>query len=173
MYSIPYSWSWCTLGEISKQISDGTHRTPKYVNDGVPFLSISNISTGKYDGRPKYITELEHKELIRRCKPEKDDILICRIGTLGKPYIIDFNFEFSIFVSLGLIKLMDKSLVNYVQRVLSSPLSLKFIDKIKVGGGTHTYKINVENLYGFPIPIPPFNELNRIMLKLDQIFFQF
>lgn len=166
---IPTSWKWATLGEISRQISDGTHKTPKYVINGIPFLSIANISSGKYDGKPKYIALEEHRQLIKRCKPELDDILLCRIGTLGKPFINKLNFEFSIFVSLGLIKLIDKNSVQFMKFVLESPLSYKFIEKIKVGGGTHTFKINVENIYGFPIPIPPVHEQIRIIKRLNQL----
>ena len=169
LFNIPSSWRWATLGEISKQISDGTHKTPKYVMSGIPFLSIANISSGKYDWEPKYITLEEHEQLIKRCKPEFDDILLCRIGTLGKPFINKLNFEFSIFVSLGLIKLIDKTSVQFIKFVLESPLSYKFIEKVKVGGGTHTFKINVEDIYGFPIPIPPFKEQIRIIERLMQI----
>ena len=169
LFDIPTSWMWATLGEISRQISDGTHKTPKYVIDGIPFLSIINISSGKYDGRPKYITLDEHQQLIKRCKPELNDILLCRIGTLGKPFINNLNFDYSIFVSLGLIKLIDKNLVQFIKFVLESPLSYKFIEKVKVGGGTHTFKINVEDIYSFPIPVPPLQEQKRIIDQLNQI----
>ena len=115
------------------------------------------------------ISAEEHNQLIKRAKPEFGDLLLCRIGTLGKPYIIDFDFEFSIFVSLALIKPVFKELSIYLKIVLSSPFIQNHIDKIKVGGGTHTYKINLDSLLLFPIPLPPTNEINRIITKLNYL----
>ena len=107
-FEIPESWEWVRLGEISQEISDGTHKTPKYVENGIPFLSVQNISSGKLNIKKiKYISEDEHIKLINRVKPQKNDILICRIGTLGRAIKVNWDFEFSIFVSLGLIRLID------------------------------------------------------------------
>ena len=43
-FEIPKSWEWCRLGTLMSIISDGTHKTPTYVEKGVPFLSVQNIS---------------------------------------------------------------------------------------------------------------------------------
>ncbi len=171
-FALPDSWVWCTLNELAKQITDGTHRTPTYTTTGIPFLSIANISSGKYDGKPKYISIEEHKSLIQRCNPELNDILLCRIGTLGRPFINKLDFEYSIFVSLGLIKLIDRCMSEYVKVVLDSPNSYNFINYVKVGGGTHTFKINVEDIGKFPIPLPPIKEQLKILNKITKIIEQ-
>ena len=171
IFDIKKSWKWCTLGQLTKQITDGTHKTPEYTNAGIPFLSIQNISSGKFDlAHLKYISINEHKVLSKRCNPEVNDILLCRIGTLGKPIINKLDFEFSIFVSLGLIKLVLNEPLNYVYLVLSSPHISNFIDFIKVGGGTHTFKINVEDINKFPIPLPPLAEQQHIVNKVERLF---
>lgn len=128
------------------------------------------MSSGTYDGKCKFITLEEHNSLITRCKPEINDILLCRIGTLGKPFINDLAFEFSIFVSLALIKLIDKQLAYFIKIVLESPNSYSYIDKVKVGGGTHTFKINIEDISTFPIPLPPINEQYRIIKRINCLF---
>lgn len=168
-FSLPSNWMWTTLNQLSMQITDGAHKTPSYIASGIPFLSIANISSGSYDETPKYISFEEHQNLIKRCKPEINDILLCRIGTLGKPFINNLNFDFSIFVSLGLIKLVNKYLSSYVKVVLDSPNSYNFIDFVKVGGGTHTFKINVEDIGKFPIPLPPIEEQNKIVKQINEI----
>ena len=84
-FQIPENWEWSRLGSLLQLVSDGTHKTPNYVDSGVPFLSVQNISSGKLTmDKIKFITEEEHKVLIKRVKPMLGDILICRIGTLGK-----------------------------------------------------------------------------------------
>ena len=92
-------WVEKKLFEIS-DINDGTHKTPDYVNNGIPFFSVENITNST---PPKKISIEEHNKLIKRCHPKKGDILLTRIGTLAKSKIIDWDYEFSIYVSLALI----------------------------------------------------------------------
>lgn len=47
-FDIPENWCWCKLGDIVDKLTDGTHRTPKYVEKGIPFLSVKNLSSGKW-----------------------------------------------------------------------------------------------------------------------------
>lgn len=169
-FEIPDSWEWVRLGTLAQLISDGTHKTPHYVDSGIPFLSVQNISKGYFDlTKIKYITEEEHQKLIERVKPQRNDILICRIGTLGKAIKITIDFEFSIFVSLGLIRLVDTTLIDFIITAINSPLGLKWIDENKVGGGTHTYKINLVDLPNMLIPIPPIAEQHRIVAKIEEL----
>ncbi len=169
-FEIPESWEWVRLGTLAQLISDGTHKTPHYVDSGIPFLSVQNISKGYFDlTKIKYITEEEHQKLIERVKPQRNDILICRIGTLGKAIKITVDFEFSIFVSLGLIRLVDATLIDFIITAINSPLGLKWIDENKVGGGTHTYKINLIDLPNMLIPIPPISEQHRIVAKIEEL----
>lgn len=122
-FEILESWEWVRLGSLMSVISDGTHKTPNYVDHGIPFLSIQNISKGYFDlTRIKYITQEEHERLIQRVKPEKNDILICRIGTLGKAIKCTVNIEFSIFVSLGLLRPIESYTADYIIFAINSPL---------------------------------------------------
>ncbi len=165
-FEIPESWKWVRLNDLCELISDGTHKTPTYVEKGVPFLSVKDISSGYLDfSNTRFISQNEHQSLIQRCKPEKDDILICRIGTLGKAIRIDVEREFSIFVSLGLIKLVNKEIANYVVLAINSGYGFSWIQRVKVGGGTHTFKINLDDLRLMPIPLPPLPEQRRMLEK--------
>ena len=93
-FDIPENWCWCRLGEIVNKLTDGTHRTPKYVEKGIPFLSVKNLSSGKMDfENTKFITPEEHKELYARCNPEKGDMLLTKVGTTGIPVINDSDID--------------------------------------------------------------------------------
>ena len=62
-------------------ISDGTHKTPTYVEKGIPFLSVQNISKGYFDlSKIKYITQEEHEILIKRVKPKKNGVFCTKGG---------------------------------------------------------------------------------------------
>lgn len=93
------------LGNLCTKITDGTHKTPKYLNSGVIFLSAKNVKDFKlncYD--PKFISKEEHLILSNRCNVEKKDLVITKSGSLGMAAMVEFDFEFSIFESLALIK---------------------------------------------------------------------
>ena len=169
-FEIPESWEWVRLIDLCSLISDGTHKTPAYVEYGVPFISVKDISSGVMDfSNVKYITREEHEKLISRCNPEMNDVLLCRIGTLGKAIKICTDKEFSIFVSLGLLKLIEADVADYIVQVINSGYGYRWIDDNKVGGGTHTNKINLDTLRGMPIPIPPLEEQHRIVAKIEEI----
>lgn len=169
-FDIPDNWKWVRLGELCLQITDGTHRTPTYQNEGIPFLSVKNISSGAFDLTDiKYISKEEHSELIKRCKPEKNDVLVCRIGTLGKAITIDIDLEFSIFVSLGLIKTTDKTISDYIVQVINSGYGDTWIKDNKAGGAMHTYKINLNSLALLPVPLAPLSEIERILQLNDEV----
>ncbi|ECQ1428286.1 restriction endonuclease subunit S [Campylobacter coli] len=170
MTNLPQGWEWKSLGEICF-ITDGTHKTPNYIETGIPFLSVKNISKGFFDlSDVKYISLEEHNKLIKRAKPEFGDILICRIGTLGKAIKISLEFEFSIFVSLGLLKPKVKIISDYLVYFLNSYFIEEWINDNKVGGGTHTAKLNLNILEKCPIALPPLKEQERIVGILDESF---
>lgn len=170
-FEIPESWEWCRLQDLVSLISDGTHKTPSYKESGVPFLSVQNISSGKLSlDRIKYISEEEHQKLCERVKPQLGDILVCRIGTLGKALEITWDFEFSIFVSLGLLRPICADVTPYIKLFINSPIGKAWIDDVKVGGGTHTYKINLSDFPNMLIPMPPLQEQHRIIAKIEELF---
>src|SRR5216683_7642029 len=120
----PAGWAISTLGEVALKITDGTHQTPTYVGNGVPFISVKDFSAGRLDlSNTRYITDEEHRILYKRCDPKRGDILIGRIGTLGRAVLIDTDQEFSLFVSVGLIRFSHENIVpDFFRILLNSPL---------------------------------------------------
>ena len=104
-FQIPKSWEWVKFGNIAHQITDGAHHTPTYINEGVPFLSVKDMSSGVLDfSNTRYISHEQHKDLAKRCNPQNGDLLLTKVGTTGIPILINTDKEFSIFVSVALIK---------------------------------------------------------------------
>lgn len=90
--------------------------------------------------------------------------------TLGKAVLVDTDLEFSLFVSVALIR-FDHTSVNpfYSRIVLNSPLALDEFNRIKVGGGTHTNKLNLGDLHTVAFPLPPLAEQRRIVERVDEL----
>lgn len=96
-------WEVKNLGELA-EIKDGTHQTPKYVESGIPFYSVENVTENNFSNT-KYISIEEHKLLTRNYKIEKGDILMTRIGSIGDGKYIDWDVDASFYVSLALLKI--------------------------------------------------------------------
>lgn len=168
-YELPKGWEWVRLGEICSLITDGTHSTPNYVSHGVPFLSVKDVSNGFIDfNDSKFITQQEHEELIKRCKPEYGDVLLTKVGTTGIAKVIDTKREFSIFVSLALLKIINNTLnPYYIEYMLNSPLGKKQSEENTQGIGNKNLVIKC--IKNFIVPLPPLNEQKRIVEKVDQL----
>ena len=167
---LPEGWCWTRLGNLLSLVSDGTHKTPQYTESGVLFLSVQNVSGGSFDlTKVRYISRETHEDLCRRVKPGRGDILLCRIGTLGKPIIVDVDYEFSIFVSLGLLRPISIAIAEWICSCIDSPVGFAWIEKVKVGGGTHTFKINLGDIPDFILPLPPLAEQRRIVERVGEL----
>ena len=170
-FILPRGWTLSTLGTVALKITDGAHQTPTYVGSGVPFVSVKDFSAGRLDlSNTRFITESEHSLLYKRCDPNRGDILIGRIGTLGRAVLVDTDDKFSLFVSVGLIRFSHENIVpEFFRMLLNSPLVEGEFDRIKIGGGTHTNKLNLGDLQTVALPIPPLAEQHRIVAKVDEL----
>jgi len=170
--TIPKSWILTTLENVSTKITDGTHKTPKYQSEGIKFISIKNIRPFKpinWDSYEKYISIAEHRQLIKRCHPERNDILFPRIGTLGFAKRIDFDEEVSIFVGLGLIKPVKKYVLpKYIEFYMNTAMINNLSHKKATGTGRKT--IALEESRRFPFPLPSLPEQHRIVAKIEELF---
>ncbi len=168
---IPAHWNLNKLKFVSYLITDGTHQTPNYIDNGIPFLSIKDISSGKIDfSDVKYISELEHSELYKHAPINKGDMLFTRIGTMGVFVLVDTDKTFDIFVSVGLIKFkkyITLILKKYLMYFFSSLNFLDFINLVKAGGGTTAAKFNLEDVRNSIFTSPPEKEMESIVQYID------
>ena len=93
------------LGDVCIKITDGTHKTPKYLDRGITFISAKNIVNGELNfSDVKYISEDEYMEIQKRCQTELNDILLSKSGSLGEPVIVKSEERLGLFESLAIIK---------------------------------------------------------------------
>ncbi len=151
---VPDDWDVVPLDRLCHTICDGTHFTPRYVAEGVPFYSVENITRDDFVNT-KYISVAEHKILIKRCRPEKGDILMTRItaGVLGDTKMIDWEVDASIYVSLALLKPNDRVCPEYLYRYTKSKEFRNDVEKRALMNATPK-KINMNSIGAIPIPVP-------------------
>ena len=169
-FDIPDSWQWVRLGELATKFTDGTHSTHKYVLAGVPFLSVKDMSRGFLDfSNTKFISEEEHEILYKRCNPEKGDLLITKVGTTGIPVIVDTDKQFSLFVSVALMKFSKRYLdVNFLKELINSPLVQQQAQENTRGVGNKNWVL--DDIRNTIVPLLPLNEQKRIVARIEQLF---
>ena len=124
------------------------------------------MSTGRLSfSNTKFISEKEHKLLSQRCHPRKGDLLLSKVGTTGIPLIIDDDREFSIFVSLALIKFFPKFIdSSFLITLLNSPLVQMQVKENTRGVGNKNWVLTA--ISNTLLVIPPLHEQQRIVEKI-------
>jgi type I restriction enzyme, S subunit len=141
------------------------HKTPNYVDQGIPFVTVKNLTAGPGISFEdiNYITKADHEELVKRTRPEKGDILITKDGTIGVVRIVDTDIEFSIFVSVALVKPVMREMTQYLAYAMSASCVQRQIAP-KGAALKHLYLGDLRNLL---IPLPPLTEQARITQELN------
>ncbi len=158
-----------TVEELCTKITDGTHSTPKYTDEGVHFLSVKDISKGIIDfSNTKYVSEEEHLTLSKRCNVEKDDVLYTKVGTTGIAKVVDTDIEFSIFVSVALLK-PKKDLISsmFFQYILNSPNCYQQSQSRTRGMANRNLVLKDIKQINFPLPPLPIQQ--KVVAYLDEI----
>jgi len=151
----PKGWPILPLKEACTHITDGVHARPTYTESGVPFVSVKDITTGTLDMTDcKFISKADHLAFTKRCKPEYMDILYTKVGaTYGRPALVDTTQEFSIYVSVALIK-PNRKLIDpvFLKEVLASQEVKRQADCSVKGAGVPD--LHLIEIRAFKIPLP-------------------
>ena len=150
------------LGKIC-EIYDGTHQTPKYVNEGIPFISVENIKN--IYGSQKFISIDDYNSY--KIKPQLGDMFMTRIGTIGTCAIVNKKENIAYYVSLALLR-PNHSIVNvgYLKHLIESNIGVNEIRKHSLLHAV-PIKINKNDICKIQIPLPPLSIQQQIVDILD------
>jgi type I restriction enzyme S subunit len=157
---IPENWDVQPLSRVCDMIIDGTHFTPTYVEQGVPFFSVETVTSGDF-ANTKFVSRAAHAELSKRCDPRRGDILLTRIGTLGITRFIDWEVEASIYVSLALLRPAKCISGRYLAAYCQSAQFVRDIEARSLLNATPK-KINLGDIGRVPVPVPTPGEQDPI-----------
>ena len=164
------AWEIKKLEEVTNLITCGVAKRPEYVDEGIPFLSAKNVKNGAVVWKDfKHISLDAHNILTKHNKPQKGDILYTRVGSYGEAAIVDQDVDFSVFVSLTLIKPKLTLLNNFFLKYYLNSEEVKKRAKASING-VGVGNLNVGTVRGFPCPLPSLTEQKRIVEILDQAF---
>ena len=161
---LPNNWEIKKFGDVAK-ITCGVAATPEYVDAsiGIPFFSARNVQNGRLDlNYFQYISVELHKKLTKNTKPERGDILLTRVGAgIGEAAVVNIDFEFSVYVSLTLIKCSKKIESEFIKLLLNTNYYRYLATRDQFAGGG-VQNLNVQMVKDYPIPVPPLLEQKKI-----------
>ena len=166
---LPSPWIWTSLSELSDHIVDGTHKTPKYVEQGVQFISAKDINDFTISfANTKHITAEEHEELWRRCRPSEGDILLTKSGTIGRVAVVKTDHEFSVFESVAVIPISRSVEPQFFAFQIYCTVQGSFGAANQKGVGVR--HLHLEDIRKLPTSLPSLPEQRDIVRPLDDQF---
>jgi type I restriction enzyme, S subunit len=164
--NLPEGWTWASVEEISTKVVDGVHKKPDYVESGIPFVTVRNLTAGPVISfeRLSYVTPQDHALFTQRADPSKGDVLISKDGTLGVVRKVRTDEPFSIFVSVAMIKPVLYEMSDYLEVALSSPQ----VQAQMVPKGSGLQHIHLEDLRLDCVPLAPEDEQKRIVSEVGK-----
>jgi len=144
--------TWSYLNDLATKITDGSHITPNYKEDGIPFLMVRNIGKLTINFDDVKFIDSETDKLLKGCKPKEGDILLTKVGTLGRVAIVPKDKNFNIFVSLAILKEINKINKHYLAVFLLTKNS--YLQFIRYAKGISQPDLHLEDIRKIKVPIP-------------------
>jgi type I restriction enzyme S subunit len=158
------------LENVSRSLTDGAHLTPSFVERGIPFIFVGNVSSGRFHFEGcKYVSEEYYASIKETRRPARGDVLFSAVGaTLGIAAIVHCNDPFCFQRHVAIIKPeRDKVCSEFVWQMLrSGVVHRKSCESIT---GTAQPTIPLRAIRSLRIPLPPLPEQRRIVAYLENL----
>ncbi|MDM1022131.1 restriction endonuclease subunit S [Acinetobacter sp. VNK23] len=159
------------LGQLAKFINGDRGKNypskDSFVDTGIPFINAGCLSdqwvldSSKFN----YISE-EAYDRLSSGKIQKNDILFCLRGSVGKFAVIRDDNKGALASSLVILRGNGKVDVEYLKHYLASSLCTKELDNYQNGAAQPNLSAN--DFKKFLVPLPPLTEQRRVASILDQ-----
>ena len=171
-FDIPESWKWVRIQDLFNVRSALRIHQTDWKTSGIPFfrgrelVQLANNGTADFE---IYISrELYEKNKEKGGVPQKDDILISAVGTLGKVYIVQGTREFYYKDAYILcLENIGKLYPNYIKFALESPYMQTEIRRDSMA--TTVAQLTIIKLQSLLLPLPPLAEQHHIVAKLEEL----
>lgn len=159
------------LDDLCSVIRDGVHKTPTYVPEGIPFVTVKNL-TAETNGISfadcKFISPEDHAEFSKRTDPEVGDILVSKDGTIGVAREITSGLPFNIFVSVALLK-PRRDLIHstFLKTQFNMPfVQRQILDEIK---GVAIRHLHLKDFKRLSLVVPNMNTQLEFVARIERL----
>ena len=145
-------------------ISDGDHQAPPKSDEGVPFITISNITANnRLDlENAMHVPEEYYEGISDTKKAKKNDILYSVVGSFGKPVLVDENLKFVFQRHIAILRPdTNKILPEFLYYSMLNPRFYAIADNLAIGAAQRT--LTLDSLRNIEIEVPSLVEQKRIV----------
>lgn len=164
---IPCDWEVVPLKFLTSNfVKDGPHETPKFIDDGVPFLSVDGIQDNQlvFEGCRNISLE-DHKKYSLKCKPRKGDVLLGKAASVGKVAFVETEREFNVWSPLAVITPKTSGLGKFIYYSLQSTMLQA---QCEIYSNSNTQKnLGMNTIDNLDLPCPSEFEAIQIASFLD------
>lgn len=158
-----------SMNELCSIITDGTHQPPKFQDNGIPFIFVSNLvnNTVTYNAE-KFISEETYGELYKRTPIEIGDLLLSTVGSYGHVAVVVEDEKFLFQRHIAYLK-PKHEIVNsfYLHAALLSPDGQRQIEEKVKGIAQKT--LNLSEIKTILIPLPSIEEQKNFEVFVKQV----
>ncbi|MFQ1969914.1 restriction endonuclease subunit S [Aeromonas veronii] len=157
---VPKGWKKESLSGVTVVI-DCKHRTPTYVESGIPLVSPGTIKWGALDliSPVKRVSDDEYYSLMDHCTVDIGDLVMSRNQSIGVASYVESNEPFALGQDTVLIKPI-KADSKFVFYKLQSEVVQRNI--IQLAGGSTFSRINLADIRKLKLNLPPLPEQKKI-----------
>lgn len=164
------SWKVKKLIDECTDIVDGDHSAPPKSNNGIPFITISNIDKSRYIinfSDSLFVSQNYYDKLKENRKPQKGDVLYTVTGSYGITVPITDEPSFCFQRHIGLIR--PKNTLNSVFLAYwgRSSAIKHYADSVATGIAQKT--VSLTSLRNFPLILPPLSLQEKFASRIEQI----
>ena len=165
---MPEGWAWCRLGELFYHTTGKALKKSNNKGSLRKYITTSNLYWNKFDFtevREMYFTNDE----LDKCTIKKGDLVLCNGGDVGRAAI--WNFDEDICYQNHVSRLRPK--IIGINNKLYLYLLMFYKEQGMLNGkGVGITSLSANDLLSGLFPLPPINEQDQIVIKIENIFSQ-
>ena len=173
-FELPQGWGWARLDELANLITKGS--SPKwqgvsYTESTEDVMFVTSENVGSYTlllDSPKFV-EKKFNEIEPRSILKNGDYLMNIVGaSIGRTAVYDIDILANINQAVCLIRISTTDLSRkFLLHFFNSETCLEYMFDKQVDNARPN--LSMGNIAKFLLPIPPLEEQNRIVAKVDEL----
>jgi type I restriction enzyme S subunit len=163
-------WEEVKLGELCSKVTDGAHHSPNSVDVGYPMYSVKDMSKSNFKvGTARLISNDDYQSLVKQnCKPELNDILIAKDGSILKHcFVVNQNIDGVILSSIAILRpKLKKVCPDFIAQYLGQDFVKLYVAKIFTTG-SGVPRIVLKDFKKIKVLVPAVKEQQKIASVLS------
>ena len=167
-HGIPEGWEICKLESLCRNLTDGTHDTPKPTSHGHFLVTGKHINRENFIdfSQAYFISETDHKKISNRSGLDEGDIVFSNIGTIGSCAIIKGETDFSV-KNVLIFKPKEKYLTTFLFYLLTNSSTLEQL--LLSSSGASQQFIGLTFARDFKVLVPKYDLIEQFNALVEPV----